>query len=223
MKPVRNVHIPAGGFTVEGDLHSARAARGVVVFVHGSGVTRHDPGNEAVARRLLDAHFTTLLVDLLEEHETHDRHNVFDVGMQAERLLGLMRWLDAEPGTRSLPLGLFGSGIGAGVVLRAAAMAQPLVRAIVCRGGRPDTALPYVCDVRAPTLFIDDDPEALPDWCETAYLAMRVPASIVRVASPSHLYREPDALSAVAQHAKNRPTCAQETASTLPISRKEVR
>ncbi|HET7362972.1 MAG TPA: alpha/beta hydrolase [Burkholderiales bacterium] len=202
MRPFSNVHIPSGRFTVEGDLHTTRNAAGIVVLVHGSGVTRRDAGNESVARRLEQAHLATLLLDLLEEYETHDRHNVFDVGMQAERLLDVIRWLGAEKRTRSLPLGLFGSGIGAGVVLRAAAMAQPSVRAIVCRGGRPDSALPSVCDVRAPTLFIDDDPEAVPDWCDCAYRAMRAPASIVRVASPSHLYREPDALSAVAQHAE---------------------
>lgn len=202
MRPFRNVHIPAGRFTVEGDLHTTRHAAGIVVLVHGSGVTRRDRGNESVARRLERAGFATLLVDLLEEYETHDRHNVFDVGMQAERLLDVMHWLQGERRTRGLPLGLFGTGIGAGVVLRAAAKAPTAVRAIVCRGGRPDTALACVSDVRAPTLFMDDDPEGVPDWCETAYHAMRAPASIVRVASPSHLYREPDAINAVAQHAE---------------------
>ncbi|HYL25639.1 MAG TPA: alpha/beta fold hydrolase [Burkholderiales bacterium] len=202
MRPFRNVHVLSGGFTLEGDLHTTRNAVAVVVLVHGSGVTRRERRNDFIARRLESAGFATLLVDLLEEPETRDRHNVFDVEMQAERLVEVIHWLGRERRTRALPVGLFGMGIGAGIVLRAAARAPQRVRAIVCRGGRPDTALPCLWQVRAPTLFIDDNADAVPDWCATAYRAMRAPASIVRVASRSHLYREPDALNAVGQHAE---------------------
>lgn len=202
MRPFRNIHVVAGGFTVEGDLHTTRSALGVVVLVHGSGVTRRERRNDGIARRLESAGFATLLVDLLDEYEMRDRHNVFDVDMQAERLVEVIRWLGAERRTRALPVGLFGMGIGAGIVLRAAATAPGQVRAIVCRGGRPDAALPCVWQVRAPTLFIDDNAGAVPDWCESVQRAMRAPATIVRVASRSHLYREPDAINAVAQHAE---------------------
>lgn len=202
MRPFRNVHVLAGGFAVEGDLHTTRNARGVVVLVHGSGVTRRERRNDSVARRLESAGFATLLVDLLDEYETRDRHNVFDVEMQAERLVEVLRWLGTERRTRALPVGLLGSGIGAGIVLRAAATAPARVHAIVCRGGRPDAALPCAWQVRAPTLFIDDNAGAVPDWCASVQRAMRAPATIVRVASRSHLYREPDAINAVAAHAE---------------------
>src|SRR5690349_8332389 len=82
MRPFRSVHVSAGGFTVEGDFHTTRNALGVVVVVHGSGVTRRERRNDTVARRLENVGFATLLVDLLEEAETRDRHNVFDVEMQ---------------------------------------------------------------------------------------------------------------------------------------------
>ena len=199
MRSSRNVHVPAGSCIVEGDLHAPQGADGLVVLVHGSGATRRDRANDVVAQRLEQARFATLLVDLLEGCETHDRHNVFDISLQAERLLGVLRWARAAPEARDLPIGLFGSDIGAGIVLVAAAKAES-VRAIVCRGGRPDTALYHVAHVNAPTLFIDDDP--LAGWVDSAYRAARGDKELVRVHSVSHVYAEAAAIEAVARHAE---------------------
>jgi putative phosphoribosyl transferase len=48
-KPVR---ITAGPITLEGDLATPAAARGIVVFAHGSGSGRHSPRNRLVAEAL---------------------------------------------------------------------------------------------------------------------------------------------------------------------------
>jgi putative phosphoribosyl transferase len=203
MKIQREISLPtAGGVRLHGELHLARRAPAVAIFVHGSGTTRHDPQNALVAQHLQREGLGTLLVDLLEDHETRDRHNVFDVAMQAQRLVDIVRWLRAiEPGCESLPLGYFGTGVGAGVALVAAARAPELVQAIVARGGRPDTALDWLPRVSAPTLFIADAAGIVPDWVSAAFQACTAEKERVFVASPSHLYKEPEAIAAVAQHA----------------------
>src|SRR3989304_186343 len=50
----RLVHVPADGVTLEGALVIPTEARGVVLFAHGSGSSRHSPRNNYVARVLPD-------------------------------------------------------------------------------------------------------------------------------------------------------------------------
>jgi putative phosphoribosyl transferase len=204
MKVQREISFPgAGGLRLHGALHLPRKAQAMALFVHGSGTTRHDPQNELVARRLQRRGFATLLVDLLEDYETRDRHNVFAVDLQAQRLVDGVRWLRAaEPRCEALPIGYFGTGVGTGVVLVAAARAPELVRAIVSRGGRPDTAAEWLPRVAAPTLFIRDEKGLAPDWVDAAFRACTAEKELVFVASPSHLYEEPEAIEAVAQLAE---------------------
>ncbi len=203
MKVQRAVTFPApSGRHLHGELHLSRKAPAIVVFVHGSGTTRHDPQNELVARRLQGRGLGTLLVDLLDDDEARERHNVFDVDMQAQRLVDVVRWLRAvEPHCESLPVGYFGGGVGAGIVLIAAARAPELVRAVVTRGGRPDTAGDWLARVKAPALFIADETGIAPDWVAAAFGACTAEKERVIVDSPSHLYKEPEAIEAVAQHA----------------------
>ena len=202
MRIRENVSIPASGRSLPGDLHLPKGARGIAVFVHGSGTTRHDAQNERVARRLERGGIATLLVDLLEDYEARERHNVFDVEMQAQRLVEVVRWLRAEPRCAALPVGYFGAGVGTGVALIAAARSPELVSAIVSRGGRPDTAGEWLHRVRAPVLFIADESGVAPDWIEAAYRACAAQKELVFVPSPSHLYKEPEAIEAVARHAE---------------------
>ena len=46
------LHIPAGGTALDADLVIPEAARGVVLFAHGSGSSRHSPRNRYVAGEL---------------------------------------------------------------------------------------------------------------------------------------------------------------------------
>lgn len=194
--------IPAGGHLLLGDLHLPKSVQGMAVFVHGSGTTRRDAQNEFVARRLERHGIGTLLVDLLEDYEARERHNVFDVDMQAQRLVGVVRWLRAEPRCAAAPIGYFGTGVGTGVSLIAAARSPELVAALVSRGGRPDTAGEWLQRVKAPVLFIADESGVAPDWVDVAFRACTAQKELVFVPSPSHLYKEPEAIEAVAQHAE---------------------
>lgn len=195
-----DVRIAAGEAHLRGAMRLPAQAHGIVVFAHGSGTTRRDPVNRFVARRLARAGFATLLMDLLQEHESHDRHNVFDIELQARRLSEVAAWLAREPRTQPLRLGYFGTGVGTGVALMAAAKAPEGVAAIVSRGGRPDTALHCIPQVKAPTLFIQE--EDGPGWVEAAYRAASAEKELVRVPSEGHRYREPAALEALAGHAE---------------------
>jgi putative phosphoribosyl transferase len=168
MQNANEVHIPVGEFRLAACLNIPRRARGMVVLVHGGGVTRHDARHARVARALSEAGFATLLVDLLDEREARDRHNVLDVELQAERLASVTRWAREQPRLRGLRAGYFGSDIGSGVVLIAAAHAADHVHGVVCRAGRPDTALGWLHRVQAPTLFIAEAANDDPDWVRLA-------------------------------------------------------
>jgi putative phosphoribosyl transferase len=63
------VQIPVGKAYLEGELGIPPGARGVVLFAHGSGSTRHSPRNQFVARTIREADTGTLLFDLLTREE----------------------------------------------------------------------------------------------------------------------------------------------------------
>src|SRR5688572_1672344 len=56
----RDVRVAAGAVRLDGELTLPPDARGVVLFAHGSGSSRHSPRNQAVARTIQDAGVGTL-------------------------------------------------------------------------------------------------------------------------------------------------------------------
>ena len=88
----RPVQVTAGRVLLEGDLALPEEVIGVVLFAHGSGSSRHSPGNRAVARALQEAGLATLLIDLLTPtEEAIDAKTAcfrFDIALLAERLVG---------------------------------------------------------------------------------------------------------------------------------------
>ena len=57
--------------TLEADVDVPRDSLGVVLFVHGSGSSRHSPRNQYVARSLREHRLGTVLTDLLTVPEEH--------------------------------------------------------------------------------------------------------------------------------------------------------
>jgi putative phosphoribosyl transferase len=94
---------PSVGLT--GYLTVPEDAKAMVVFVHGSGSSRHSPRNRFVARVLNQARLATLLFDLLTPQEEIERSNVFDIALLGERLLEVTRWLHEEPDMGGLAIG----------------------------------------------------------------------------------------------------------------------
>ena len=127
----RFVDIPAGQRIVKGILRLPPETSAIVAFAHGSGSGRYSPRNQLVAAFLQDAGLATLLIDLLEEDETRDRRNVFDIELLAKRLGAANEWLDQDLDTRGLSLGYFGASTGAGAALLAAARSPESVGALV--------------------------------------------------------------------------------------------
>jgi putative phosphoribosyl transferase len=205
---VRDVVIPTGPATVEGSLTLPAGAKGVVLFAHGSGSSRHSPRNRYVARELNDASLATLLIDLLtpgeEEVDLRTRELRFDIGLLAERLVGATRWLTESSPTGHLEVGYFGASTGAGAALVAAAELPEAVGAVVSRGGRPDLAGDALEKVRAPTLLIvggEDVPVIGMNRSAQDRLSCETRLEIVDGAS--HLFEEPGALERVAALARD--------------------
>lgn len=202
--PVREVAIPADGVTLRGTLRWAGKPRGVVVFAHGSGSSRHSPRNQFVAGVLIKAGFATLLMDLLTAEEGEDRKKVFDCALLADRLACAAEWLARQPETAGLPVGYFGASTGSAAALMAAASHPSRVSAVVSRGGRPDLAWDDLPAVRAPTLLIvGGDDEPVLTWNRDALDRLRCPKELVVVPGATHLFEEPGALERVAEPARD--------------------
>jgi len=196
-RPVsRALTIAVDGVELEGDLTLPAAALGTVVFAHGSGSSRRSPRNRAVAERLNADSLGTLLFDLLTPAEAGNRAAVFDIELLAARLVAGTRWLRSQPGTSELPVGYFGASTGAAAALWAAA-ADPSVRAVVSRGGRPDLA-GKLAEVRAPTLLVvGGRDEVVLNLNRRAAAALRCPTELVVVPGATHLFEEAGALEQV--------------------------
>ena len=195
------VSIPTrDGLRLPGSLMLPRHPRGLVVFVHGSGSSRHSPRNVAVAGYLARMGFATLLFDLLTEQEAADRHNVFDVDLLTRRLIDATDWAQGAPEVGGLPMGYFGASTGAAAALCAAAERPGDVRAVVSRGGRPDLANHALPKVGAPTLLIvgGSDWNVL-EFNDEAATLLGGPQELAVVRGAGHLFEEPGALDRVAE------------------------
>jgi dienelactone hydrolase len=203
----RLVRIEAGSVLLEGNLSLPEGARGIVLFAHGSGSSRLSPRNRHVAKLLNQARLATLLVDLLSpEEEAVDLRTAqlrFNIGLLAERLVGITDWLVKDPDAQPLRIGYFGASTGAAAALVAAAERPKMVRAVVSRGGRPDLAGPALAHVEAPTLLIVGGNDLLVIELNRAALAqLRSEKRLVIVPGATHLFEEPGALDEVARLAR---------------------
>jgi putative phosphoribosyl transferase len=198
------VRVPVGDQSLNGDLGIPARARGIVLFAHGSGSSRHSSRNQFVARALERRDLATLLIDLLtpEEESIDDRtaQYRFDIPMLADRLVTIVDWLRGRKETASLPIGLFGASTGGGAALMAAAGRPQEIAAVVSRGGRPDLAGPSLAKVMTPTLLIVgglDTPVI--QMNRDAMKQMRREVTLEIVQGATHLFEEPGTLERVAE------------------------
>ena len=211
MPPLAQAHIvriTAGRSVLNADLVVPIDARGIILFAHGSGSSRHSHRNQQVARMLQQSDFATLLMDLLTTEEEHldnqTREFRFDIDLLADRLSAAVKWIVEQPTLKKLPIGLFGASTGAAAAIVAAANQPDVVRSVVSRGGRPDLAGESLKTVKAPTLLIvggyDD---AVLVLNEQAKAKMTGEVSLKIVPRATHLFEEPGALSHVADLASS--------------------
>jgi putative phosphoribosyl transferase len=212
-----HVSVPNGNaaeIVLEGNLtlpDEIPMPRGIVLFAHGSGSSRHSPRNRYVAATLNQGGFATLLLDLLtleeERIDQQTRHLRFDIALLARRLIGAMDWLEQNPQTLGLNIGIFGASTGAAAALIAAAQRPNAVQAVVSRGGRPDLAGEMLSIVRTPTLLIvggEDKPVIAMNEEALAHLrSVKVSEKqLMIVPGATHLFQEAGTLEQVAHLAR---------------------
>src|SRR6056297_2322273 len=105
----QDVLVPAGGVDLPAHLRIPQYAEGMIVFVHGSGSSRHSPRNRYISDRLVEGGYGTLLFDLLTEDEDRGYAERLDIERMAARLLSVIRWTIEYGPTKGLRIGLFGS------------------------------------------------------------------------------------------------------------------
>lgn len=200
----RDVKIAVDHVTLEGALSLPPQPRGMVIFAHGSGSSRHSPRNMLVARLLREAGLATLLFDLLTRSEDLNHENRFDIPLLARRLVATTRWFLALPETAGVPVAYFGASTGAAAALIAAAELGGQVRGVVSRGGRPDLALPCLQRVTVPVLLIvgERDTDVL-RLNRQAYAELPAEKRLEIVAGATHLFEEPGTLEQAAALARD--------------------
>ncbi len=200
------IRIPAEEVRLEGELQIPSKAEGIVLFVHGSGSSRHSIRNQQVARTLREAGLATLLFDLLTAEEEmidqQTRHLRFAIDLLARRLANVTKWVMEKPELKPLRIGYFGASTGAAAALATAAEFGDRIGAIVSRGGRPDLAGSALRDVVAPTLLLVGSRDDLViQLNQEAFELLVCPKQLHLIPEATHLFEEPGALEEVAQQA----------------------
>ncbi len=190
---------------LQGILSIPENSKGIVLFVHGSGSSRHSSRNLYVARELQAHGIGTLLFDLLtSEEELYDRANAefrFNIDLLTKRLVGVTQWITRHPIAQTLPIGYFGASTGAAAALAAAGRLPSLIAAVVSRGGRPDLAGNALTIVRAPVLLIvgGNDEMVLGLNRQAFHRLTGQDKQLIIVPGATHLFEEAGTLEKVAQ------------------------
>lgn len=197
------VHIKHLDVILEGMLKIPKAAKGIVVFAHGSGSSRLSPRNNFVADILNHAGLATLLIDLLSKKEDETYQTRFDIDLLTDRLKVVMQWLKSQSPIQNLSPGIFGSSTGAAAALRVASEMGKEIKAVVSRGGRPDLAMNWLDGVTAPTLFIVGGNDfGVIELNQEAYAQLTCYKKFEIIPNATHLFEEPGCLEEVARIAK---------------------
>jgi len=200
----REVKIALPDVLLDGLLAFPPEAKGVVLFSHGSGSSRHSPRNNYVAGILRQSGIATFLFDLLTEKEDSEYQTRFNIPLLTQRLIGTTLWLINEEKERHFPLGYFGASTGAAAALEAAAELPYVIGAVVSRGGRPDLAWKSLPNVKSPVLLlVGGNDEEVIDLNRLAYDQISCKKELVIIPQATHLFEEPGTLKEVANLAAN--------------------
>jgi putative phosphoribosyl transferase len=198
----KEVNIVADSISLPGTLALPEKARGIVIFAHGSGSSRFSNRNRYVAGVLQKAEIGTLLFDLLTQEEDQVYENRFNIELISERLVKATDWLAQQEEAKWLALGYFGASTGAAAALKAAALLDGQIRAVVSRGGRPDLAMDVLPRVESPTLLIVGAYDAaVLELNRQALENLRAAKHLEIIPSATHLFEEPGTLEQAAEAA----------------------
>ncbi|HEY9229442.1 MAG TPA: hypothetical protein VIP11_22525 [Gemmatimonadaceae bacterium] len=157
-RATRVVHIAADGASLTGELMVPDAPRGIVVFCRTNANGFLHRSDRFVAATLRDAHFATVMFDLLTPEEemidASSGHLATDLSRLARRLIDAIDWLALQPTVCALPIGLLGEGPGAAAAIVAACVRPSRVFAVVSRNGNVERASPVFDRLCVPILLI---------------------------------------------------------------------
>ena len=187
-----------------GDLAVPERTRGLVIFPHGSVISRSAPSAQFLADLLYQRDFATLVIDLLTEKEQAIDERTgklrFDMALLATRILAVCSWAQRRERLAGLPVGLFGTNTTAAAALVAATQQPNGFQTVVSYSGRPDLAGSALGRVMIPTLFIvASADEQWRDLSRRAIERMHNDARLEIVASASELFEEPGGLDRVGE------------------------
>lgn len=191
---------------LEGSLFGHNDAKGLVIFAHGSGSSRHSKRNRFVAEKLRDTGLQALLIDLLtDDEESIDMMSGslrFNIPFLAKRVVAATDWVRKQPEMKEMKIGYFGASTGGGAALLAATQRPGDVCSVVSRGGRPDLAQEALSSVETPTLLIVGGLDTtVIQLNQQAYDKLNCEKKLSIVPGASHLFEEPGALEKVAEEA----------------------
>ncbi len=194
--------IPVASGSLSVDLEVPDTAHTMILFAHGAGSSRLSPRNVRIADYLRSTgEFGTMLFDLLTPREDQFPDTHFDIDLLADRLVQATHWVRAQGCARDLPVAYFGASTGAAAALRSAAELPNVVRAVVCRGGRPDLACDALPRVKVPVLFVvgELDTRVL-ELHRSCTERIAGPTEFVIVPNATHLFEEPGTLTQVSTY-----------------------
>ncbi|HKW12361.1 MAG TPA: dienelactone hydrolase family protein [Gemmatimonadaceae bacterium] len=199
------VLIPIDAAYLHGRLSLSEHARGLVIIANGDGDRVYDATNTFIARRLADAGFGTLVVDLLTPNEAAEDAESsalrFHQSLLATRLIKVTQWVRARLVFRGLEIGYFASGLCAGAALASASVSAN-IRSVVCRGARVDLVVPRLRGVRASVLLlVGDRDSAHINASRGAFWLLPETARLEVLPNAGHLLDEPATLERVARSA----------------------
>jgi putative phosphoribosyl transferase len=202
------IRLPIEEEELYGDLSIPENAKGLVLFAHGSGSSRHSPRNQQVAEELQKDRLATFLLDLLTEREEMiddlTKHLRFNIPFLSRRLVAAAAWIKTRSELLKLNIGLFGASTGGAAALMATTQRPDLFQAIVSRGGRPDLAAESLQSVKAPTLLIVGELDSqILLLNQYAQRLLTCEKKLEIVPGATHLFEEPGKLEVVASLARD--------------------
>lgn len=202
MQKEQLINIPINQITLEGILAIPKNAKGIVIFAHGSGSSRHSPRHNYVANILQKEGLGTLLFDLLTKQEDINYQTRFNIDLLVERLEAATKWILNQPQTKDLKIGFFGASTGASAALKTAVKLENSIKAVVSRGGRSDLVDDILPQIKAPTLLIVGSADyTVLELNKISYDLITAEKKLSIIPNATHLFEEPGTLDSVAADA----------------------
>jgi hypothetical protein len=140
--------------TLKGILHLPEEPKALVILVHSNDTDSANEHNTYVIQALNRRDMIVLSINLLTPVEAEVYQNRFNASLLGDRLVSVTQWAMQQETMKSLPVGYYGDNTGAASALKAAAILDGHIKAIVSFNGHPELARHALSKVTAAILLI---------------------------------------------------------------------